>query len=58
MKEQRILKKVFNIKVKGKRQRGRPRSRWKQQVRKNVTQEEGRTWEEIEEEEGAVGSQR
>jgi hypothetical protein len=27
MKEQRILKKVFNIKVKGKRQRGRPRSR-------------------------------
>jgi hypothetical protein len=29
--------------------RGRPRSRWKQQVRKDVTQREGRPWKENEE---------
>jgi hypothetical protein len=37
------------MEVKGKRPRGRPRSRWEQQARKEVTQKEGRTWEEIEE---------
>jgi hypothetical protein len=41
----------MNMKVKGKRPGGRPRSRWKQQVRNDVTQKEGRKWEEIEEEE-------
>jgi hypothetical protein len=29
--------------------RGRPKLRWKQQVRKDVTQNEGRTWKETEE---------
>jgi hypothetical protein len=28
----------------------RPRSRWKQEVREDVTQKEGRAWEETEEE--------
>jgi hypothetical protein len=32
MNEERIPAKVFNMKVKGKRRRGRPRSRWEQQV--------------------------
>jgi hypothetical protein len=36
--EQKILKKVFNMKVKGECPRGRSRSRWEQQVRKDVTQ--------------------
>jgi hypothetical protein len=44
------------MKVKGKRLRGRPRSRWEQQVRNDVIQREGKTWEEIEEE--AVGRER
>jgi hypothetical protein len=34
---------------KGKCPRGRPRLRWEQQVRKDVTQNEGRTWKETEE---------
>jgi hypothetical protein len=36
------------MEVKGKYIR-RQRSRWEQQVRKDVTQKAGRTWEEIEE---------
>jgi hypothetical protein len=46
MNEERIPKKVLNMKVK-KRKCPRlkvPRSRWEQQVRKDVTQKEGRTW--------------
>jgi hypothetical protein len=39
------------MKVKGKYPRGRPTSRWEQQVRKDVTQRERRPWEETEEEE-------
>jgi hypothetical protein len=42
----RITKKVFNMKVKGKHPRGRLRSRWEQQVRTDITQKEGRIWEE------------
>jgi hypothetical protein len=38
--EWRIRKKVLNMKVKGKFPRGRPRTRWEQQVRKDVTQKE------------------
>jgi hypothetical protein len=30
--------------TKGKRPRGRPRSRWEQHVRRDATQKEGRTW--------------
>jgi hypothetical protein len=33
--------KVLNMKVKGKCPRGKMRSRWEQQVRKDVTQREG-----------------
>jgi hypothetical protein len=36
----------LNIKGKGKCSRVRPRSRWEQQVRKDITQKKGRTWEE------------
>jgi hypothetical protein len=39
------------MKVKGKCQRGRPRSRWEKQVRKDITQREERQEEEIEQEE-------
>jgi hypothetical protein len=46
--EERILKNVLNLKVNRKCPRGGSRSRWEQQVRKPVTQEEGRTWEETE----------
>jgi hypothetical protein len=49
MNKERIPKKVSNMKVKGKHPRGRPRSRWEQQVREDVTQREVRPWEEIEE---------
>jgi hypothetical protein len=41
--EDRIPKTVLNTKVKGKCPRGTSRSRWEQQVRKYVTQREGRT---------------
>jgi hypothetical protein len=36
----RIPKKVQNMKVKGNHPRGRPRSRWKQHVRRDATQKE------------------
>jgi hypothetical protein len=39
------------MKAKGKCLRWRMRSRWEHHVRKDVTQKEGKTWEEIEEEE-------
>jgi hypothetical protein len=39
----RIQKKALNMKVKGKCSKGRMRSRWEQQVRKDITQKEGRT---------------
>jgi hypothetical protein len=39
MKEEKI-KKSSNMKVKGKHPRGRLRSRWEQQVRKDVTMKE------------------
>jgi hypothetical protein len=42
MTEERILKKV---------PRRKQRSRWEQQVRKDITQKEAGTWEKIEEEE-------
>jgi hypothetical protein len=32
------------MKVKGKFPKGRPRSRWEEQVRKNITQKERRRW--------------
>jgi hypothetical protein len=40
--EERIPEKVWNVKVKGKQPRGKPRSRWEQQVREHNTQREGR----------------
>jgi hypothetical protein len=43
MNKERIPKKILKKKVKGKCPRGRPRSRWKQYVRKDVTQKR-RTW--------------
>jgi hypothetical protein len=49
MNEERIPKKVLNMNMTGKHPRGRPRSRKKQQVRKDVTQREGMSWEETEE---------
>jgi hypothetical protein len=47
MNKERIPKKVLYLKVKGKCPRGRPRSRWKQQVRKDVRQREGRPWKKL-----------
>jgi hypothetical protein len=38
------------MKVKGKCPRGKLSTRWKQQVKKDVTQREGRPWEQTEEE--------
>jgi hypothetical protein len=35
---------------KGNTQEGKPRSQWEQQVRKNITQKEGRTWRKTKEE--------
>jgi hypothetical protein len=49
--EDRIPATVLNTKVKQKQPRGRPRSIREQQVRKNITQKEGRTREETAEEE-------
>jgi hypothetical protein len=43
-------KESLNIKLKEERPRGRPRTRWEQEVRKDVIQKEGRAWEETEEE--------
>jgi hypothetical protein len=42
MNEEKISNEVLNMRVKGKCPRGRPRSRWEQQVRKDVTKKEGR----------------
>jgi hypothetical protein len=39
------------MKVKGKHSRRRLRAKWEQKVRKDVTQREGKTWAETEEEE-------
>jgi hypothetical protein len=41
---ERIPQEVLNMKLKGEYRRGRPRSRWEQQVRKDGIQKEGRTW--------------
>jgi hypothetical protein len=38
------------MQLKGKHMSGRPRSRWEQQVRKDITRKDGRTWEVTEEE--------
>jgi hypothetical protein len=43
MNHKRIPRSVLNMKEKGKPHRGRPRSRHVKQVKKDVTQEEGRT---------------
>lgn len=43
-KNKKIPKKVLNMKLKGKHQRGKVRSKWKQ-VQKHITQYDGRTWE-------------
>lgn len=40
MNKRRSTKKILNMKVKGKRPRGRPWSRWEQKVKKDVTQME------------------
>jgi hypothetical protein len=47
MNEERIPMRVLKTKVKGKLLRGRPRSRWEHLARNDVTQREGRPWEEI-----------
>jgi hypothetical protein len=44
------MPKISDMKLKGKFPRGRPKSRWEQQVRKDITQREGRPWEEIKKE--------
>jgi hypothetical protein len=46
MNEDRISKNVLNMKVKGKYQR--LRSRWEEQVRKDLMQREGRPWDKTE----------
>jgi hypothetical protein len=51
MKKERIPKKILDMKVKGKWSCGRLKSRWEQQVRKDITQREGRTRDETEKEE-------
>jgi hypothetical protein len=43
-----LLHEIQISEVKGKCPRGRPRSRWEQQVRKDVIQREGRPWKEEE----------
>jgi hypothetical protein len=43
-------KTVLNMKLKGNHPRGRPRSRWEQQVRRDVIDEERRISGEVEEE--------
>jgi hypothetical protein len=50
MNKERIPKKALNMTVKGKCPKGRLKSRWGQQVRKDVTWSEGRPFEETEEE--------
>jgi hypothetical protein len=46
------------MEVKGKRPRGRPRSRWEQRFRKYVARKKGRLWEEIEKKEEDLGGDR
>jgi hypothetical protein len=50
MKKEKIPKKVRNMKIKGIRRGGSPRSRWEQQIMKYVKQNEGRIWDGTEEE--------
>lgn len=45
MNEDKIPKKVFNMTVLGICPKLKPTLRWKQQVRKDITQNEGRLWE-------------
>jgi hypothetical protein len=47
MNDERIPKKVLNMKLKGKHPRGKPRSGWERGVRKYVTHKVGRTREEV-----------
>jgi hypothetical protein len=49
MNEERIRIKDLNMKLKGKRPRARPHSRWGW-VKKDITQKEGGTWDVIEDE--------
>lgn len=53
MNGEEITEKVWNVKLKGKRPRRKPRSRWEQQIREGVTQNIGRNRGEA-----ASGSQR
>ena len=46
MGEERILKKMLHTKMEGKPPRGRPRTRWIDQIRKDVEMR-GENWEEI-----------
>jgi len=46
MQDDRIHKKVPNMKLKGKMPEKRLNSRWEHQVRRSVTQQEGKTREE------------
>jgi hypothetical protein len=48
--KEEISKKVLNMKIEGKCQTGRLRSRWGKQDRENVEQKEGRAQKETEEE--------
>jgi hypothetical protein len=50
MNEERIPRKVLNMKVKGKYPGGRRRRRWEERVMKDITQEDQRTWKETEKE--------
>jgi hypothetical protein len=49
MNEDRIPDKGLNVKIEGRHPRVRLRSRWEQQVKKDVTQVKGRLWEQIKE---------
>jgi hypothetical protein len=46
MREERIPKKMLHIKMKGNLPRGRPKTRWIEQIRKNMEMRE-KNWEEI-----------
>jgi hypothetical protein len=51
MKEEKIAKKILNMKTKEIHTRGGPRSRWEEQIMKYVKQNEGSAWDAIEWEE-------